>query len=314
MRIGRMLLVLGAVACLAGIVAADDFVDTFENYTLGKICGQAGPPGGWEEWEGSSGVCGDVVHHETETGVPANSGEQSFRIVGVPPDPNGDDTVQPFDIREGVWTFTIQTFAPNDATGAGWVIMLNQYPANLNWSFQVGFNADTNTVYDDDCGTPGPSTPLIRGEWVEYRVEIDLDQDVFNSFYGDFQLVKDGIWSDHVCSPGLPQIQALDLWAADTPAVPPWPPGTSGFYLDDASLEEVQPITGCEYTHKKNSKAKKGCNLCYKKGDTMMSGQACEKVKDCTPKKIKEKTYECLDPVGVGFCKKLKWKRSGCIE
>jgi len=74
------------------------------------------------------------------------------------------------------------------------------------------------------------------------------------------------------------------------------------------------PATGCEYTHKKNSKAKKGCNLCYKKGDTMMSGQACSKVKDCEPKVIKEKKYDCLDPVGVGFCKKLKWKRSACIE
>ena len=303
MRIGRMLVVLGAVACLAGFATADDFVDDFENYDLGKICGQPGPPGGWEEWTGGVNVCGDVTDDY------ANSGKQSLVIDGDGPDPSGDDTVHQFTIDEGVWTFTIQTFVPEDGKGLGWVILLNQYGATNNWSCQTHFNADTNTVYDDDCGTPGPSTPLIRGEWVEYRVEIDLDQDVFNSFYGDFQLVKDGIWSDHVCSPGLPQIRALDLYADEPPG------GTSGFYLDDASLKEVLGETGCEYTHKKDSKAKKGCNLCYKKGDTMMSGQACEKVKDCTPKKLKEKKYDCLDPEAPpeAYCKKLKAKRDSCI-
>jgi|GEM_PF-7045693 len=71
--------------------------------------------------------------------------------------------------------------------------------------------------------------------------------------------------------------------------------------------------TGCEYEVKKDSKAKKGCLKCYVKGDKIMSGDPCEKVKDCD-RKIKEKTYECLDPVGIGFCKKLKAKRSDCIE
>jgi len=73
------------------------------------------------------------------------------------------------------------------------------------------------------------------------------------------------------------------------------------------------PSTGCEYEVSKNSKAKKGCTLCYKKHDKFMSGEPCEKVKDCD-RKIKEKTYECLEPEDPGFCKKLKAKRSDCIE
>ena len=72
------------------------------------------------------------------------------------------------------------------------------------------------------------------------------------------------------------------------------------------------PATGCEYTQLKNSKAKKGCTLCYKKGDKIMSKQPCEKVKDCD-RKIKEKTYDCLEGE-IGFCKKLKAKRSACVE
>jgi len=70
--------------------------------------------------------------------------------------------------------------------------------------------------------------------------------------------------------------------------------------------------TGCEYEVKKDSKMKKGCTLCYKKGDKIMSKQPCEKVKDCD-RKIKEKTYDCLEGE-IGFCKKLKAKRSACIE
>jgi len=72
-------------------------------------------------------------------------------------------------------------------------------------------------------------------------------------------------------------------------------------------------VTGCEYEVKKNSKMKKGCTKCYEKGDKIMSGEPCEKVKDCD-RKIKEKTYECLEPEDPGFCKKLKAKRSDCIE
>jgi len=75
-----------------------------------------------------------------------------------------------------------------------------------------------------------------------------------------------------------------------------------------------EPI-GCMYMQKKNSKAKKGCTKCYKKGDIFPSGQTCQVLKDCV-KKIKQKKYDCLDPQAPpkAFCKKLKGNRVFCGE
>ncbi len=193
------------------------FTDDFESYPVGEICGM----GGWEEWSGSSGVCGLVTTEQ------ANSGTKSFKIIGNS-GAFGDDTVHQFDIRNGnAWTFSIMTFVPQNATGEAFIILLNQYPA-FDWSLQVHLNADTNLVVADfNIG----QTALIKGRWVEFRAEIDLPNDQVDYFYDGVEFVSDTTWRDGVNPGGQPWISALDLYAGE-----PSSGGTSGTYFDDVSL------------------------------------------------------------------------------
>ncbi|RJP30327.1 MAG: hypothetical protein C4547_16835 [Phycisphaerales bacterium] len=66
---------------------------------------------------------------------------------------------------------------------------------------------------------------------------------------------------------------------------------------------------GCQYTLKKDSKSKGGCETCPVKGDTISSGEACETKKDCAKKF--STTISCPGG-GPGICKKIKGKRSSC--
>lgn len=301
---------LAGVACLVGIAAGDEFVDTFEHYPLGpnrepvEICGLPGPPGGWEEWEGSVDVCGDVVHHEAETGVPAFSGKKSFRIIGREGGSTGlgDDTLHTFEIEGGRWVLSVQTFAPDDMTGEGFIVMLDQYPYPLYWCLQVHFNGDTNQVVSD---FGGESLPLIRERWAEFRAVIDLEKKLFDCFYDGVQFVFGQSWCGMI---GLPQIRCLDFYAGEPRGGPP--NGTTGLYFDDASLTSAG-LTGCTYRVKKNVKGKGGCNACPKQHEIVASGEACEKLKDCK-RKFKRKRFPCPDG-GPGICKKLKGNREKCI-
>ena len=55
------------------LLGGGEYEDDFESYPLGEICGQ----NGWEEWDGSSDVCGSVVDNESFDGF------QSLKIVGA---------------------------------------------------------------------------------------------------------------------------------------------------------------------------------------------------------------------------------------
>ncbi|RJP39522.1 MAG: hypothetical protein C4547_03555 [Phycisphaerales bacterium] len=68
---------------------------------------------------------------------------------------------------------------------------------------------------------------------------------------------------------------------------------------------------GCQYKLTVNSKAKKGCGVCPKKGDIIASGDPCEDIKDCA-KKLVIKKLDCPDG-GPGFCKKVKGKKDSCV-
>ncbi len=280
-------------AALMVSAAHADWSDDFESYGLGEICGQ----GGWEEWEGSVGVCGAVSDEE------ANSGDNSLKIVGaVGP---GDDTVQRFNESGGQWTFRIMTFVPNDAQGKASVILLNTYPVignNNNWSVVVELNADTGRVVRWSAFDIGA---LIKGRWVEFRVEIDIDADTFDIYYDD-QLLESGVsWRDAVAPGGQPNIQALDLYGAE-----PGAGGSTGTYFDDASLTAGLGGSNCQYKLKKNAKAKKGCSACPGKNDLYATEASCEDVKECE-KKLSIKQVPCPDG-GRGICKKIKGKRDSC--
>ncbi|MGE3107888.1 MAG: DapH/DapD/GlmU-related protein [Phycisphaerales bacterium] len=211
---------LAAIAGATGTAAAQ-VNDNFESYPLGPICGQ----GGWMEWFSSTDVCGAVSSEQ------AFSGSKSLKIVGSVGGSTGqgDDTVQVLDIDQGHWVVTVQTFVPTDATGRAFIVMLNSYPANLNWSLDLEFNANTNQVRDLDRPTD-PAVPLVRGQWVQVHLDIDLNNDRLNVWYGDQHLIVNKTWVDGASTDGEPTFQCLDFYA-DEPA--PAGQGTSGMYFDD---------------------------------------------------------------------------------
>jgi len=192
-----------AIALPATTAAAQDFSDDFESYPLGGGITQAEA---WEEWCGSAGV--DV----TVTDEFANSGTQSIRA-----DP-GDDVVHRVNATSGVWVLSVQTYVPSSSFGNTFVIALNTYPdadciGDFHWSLVVRLDADQDIVQAEFSG--GETTPLIRDEWVEVRVVIDLDNDTHDIFYGDTLFVDDRIWSEAWTAGGATEFRALDLFSND---------------------------------------------------------------------------------------------------
>ena len=191
--------------CGAGDEPLDD---DFESYDVGtNLCGQ----GGWDAWDGNAGVCAFVTDQQ------AASGTRSLRL-----DP-ANDMVYLFDLEGGQYTARAMTFVPEDAIGAGYFIMLNTYEhfGPYDWAVQLELNADFGFIEAQDAGFE--SATLVKGEWVELRIEIDLDADTADYFYNDEQFVFANQWSDG----GDKRIECIDLY---TPIM--------AFYYDDVSLTE----------------------------------------------------------------------------
>ncbi len=206
----------------------DEFRDGFDLYPAGLVCGHAG----WEAWVGSIDVCGSVVDDH------AFDSTHSLRIVGTPGGSTGrgDDTVHRFEIQGGHRILESQVFVPDTAAGTGWVVMLNTYPAPLNWSLDIRFDADLELV--SDLFDPPHAVPLAKGRWVRFVIDIDLDADRVNAWYDDQQFIFDKSWINGDTGGGQPRIQALDLYAGE-----PGAGGTTGMYFDAIS---IRPALPCE--------------------------------------------------------------------
>ncbi|MGH9381507.1 MAG: choice-of-anchor J domain-containing protein, partial [Thermoanaerobaculia bacterium] len=199
----------------------EEWSDDFDGYATGsQIHGQ----GGWKGW------LNDPAAGALVSDAQAQSAPNSVEIVGA------SDLVHEYvDSTSSQWTYTAWQFIPADFTGISYFILLNSYDdsgSGLNWSTQVNFNASTDTVVND--GASGGTLPLIRDQWVEIRVEIDLDADTQDFFYnGD--LLYSGTWTNEVSGGGQVNIGAVDLFAN----------GASPVYYDDLSLSAAGAPGGC---------------------------------------------------------------------
>lgn len=165
-------------------------LDNFDSYTPGSIHGQ----GGWEGWTGIGSVAGTV------TTAQAFSGSQSLQVVA------GNDTVRPFTgVAGGLWTLNLMQYVPSTSSGTSWVILMNSYPANLNWSLQMYADITAGQVrsYEDE----GASVALVTDQWVPIRFDINLTDNSVASYYND-TLLTTHAWQ----SGGINQLQALDLY------------------------------------------------------------------------------------------------------
>jgi len=196
--------------------------DDFESYDLGSVLtGQ----GGWDLWPG--GV--DAIVDDEQV----LSGSQSFLAPEAFTDMifrMRDGSGMPI-ATSGQWMLTTHVYMPSD-TGLGefFVILLNTYvdadPGSSNWSMQLRMDSLAGIV---ESQFDGSILPIILDEWVEVRAEIDLDNDLFDIYYGGELLAEDLVWTENVSGGGALQIDVLDLFSNG--AAPVW--------VDDVTLEAV---------------------------------------------------------------------------
>jgi hypothetical protein len=116
--------------------------------------------------------------------------------------------------------------------GSSYFIMLSYYVDGggqdvNNWSVQCRFDSDLEIVESEHDEV---SLPYILDQWVEIRVNIDLDGDWMEIYYGGDLLIEKK-WTAGVnnLDDGILNIGAVDLYAN----------GASSVFYDDISLEEV---------------------------------------------------------------------------
>ena len=194
-----------------------EWFDNFDAYaTDSALHGQ----GGWKGWFNDPAATGYARDEQ------ARSLPNSAEILGP------SDLVHEFSgYTDGIWYFTAWQYVPSDFSGESYFILLNQYDdagTNLNWSTQVKFDSALDLVVSE--GESTDTLPLIRGEWVEIRVEIDLFNDIQRFYYGD-DLLYQVTWTDGVSGDGILNIAAVDLFAN----------GASAVYYDDLSLRRSLP-------------------------------------------------------------------------
>jgi uncharacterized repeat protein (TIGR01451 family) len=187
--------------------------DDFDSYATGsQLHGQ----GGWKGWfndPGAGALTSDAQAHSTPN---------SAAILGA------SDLVREYSgYTSGKWVYTVWQFVPTNFNGQSYFILLNTYNeagSGLNWSVQVMFDSASNLV--TNTGASGGVRPLLKDQWVELKLEIDLDADT-QSFYYDGELLYSGTWTNEVSGGGALNIGAVDLFANSASIV----------YYDDLSLE-----------------------------------------------------------------------------
>jgi hypothetical protein len=178
--------------------------------------------GGWKGWANDPNAAAYT------TDAQARSAPASVDIVGPA------DLVHEYSgATSGQWVYTAWQYVPGDMTGLSYFILLNAYDdagVTNNWSTQVSFDGTNGTVISE---FEGAQLPLVTDQWVEFRVEINLDTDWQTIFY-DGQILSQKSWTEGVSGGGALNIAAVDLFAN----------GASSVYYDDMSL--VQAAGTCD--------------------------------------------------------------------
>ena len=188
--------------------------DNFDSYALGTDLHGVG---GWKGWDN------DPTWTAYVSNTQAQSTPHSVEIVG-----NSDLVHEYSGYTSGNYTFKTYVYIPTDFVGQSYFIMLSDYTdgagAANEWAIQLRFDSDLGIVeYEFD----GVQDVLILGQWIELRVEIDLDND-WHQFYYDGLLLHEKAWTagPNNQGTGFLKIAAVDLFAN----------GASPVYYDDFTL------------------------------------------------------------------------------
>jgi hypothetical protein len=197
--------------------------DDFSSYSLGQFLDGGPDDGGWKGWD-SDPTYGAYVVDVQELSVP-----HSVEIVG-----NSDLINEYSGYTSGQWTYTSWVYVPSDFSGNSYFMLLSDYEdyqgEGNKWQFVMRFDADNQIVESENDGN---SLILITDQWVEIRVDIDLDSDWFQLYYdGDLLVEREWTAGWNYAYDGYLKIDAVDLFAS----------GASAIYYDDMSLTGETPI------------------------------------------------------------------------
>jgi hypothetical protein len=212
--IRRLALLFGAVMVLSCLpaTAVADWGDDFDSYADGQLLYGVG---GWTGWNDDSTYAGVV------SSAYARSAPHSIEIAG------DTDAIHPMTgVDSGQWTFTSWMYIPSDLTSLTSFIVQNEYNHGgpYQWAIEIHFDPATDLVWDyfRDPGITQP-LPMVYDEWVQLRMEIDLDNDYVEQYYNG-QLLASGLWA---IRGGAVEFANLDLYAFLV---------ASPVYWDDISL------------------------------------------------------------------------------
>jgi hypothetical protein len=211
--IGLLFLLFGASATLC-VNAIGPWSDNFDSYTDGQLLDGTPDDGGWECWAANPAAYGTVT-------------SDNYRSAPFSVDINGaSDLIYRYGDTTGEWVYTAWQFIPEGQSGGNnggtYFIMQDVYTnggSDTHWAVQIQFD-NINDCVESEFDTENPTLPLIYGEWVEIRVEINFDSDWFK-FYYDNQLLIEKSWTSGLWNymDGTLCLATVDLWADDSSTV-----------------------------------------------------------------------------------------------
>jgi hypothetical protein len=195
--------------------ASAQWSDNFDSYANGTLLDNVG---GWTGWD-DIGVDAATVTDEQSRSSPHSA------MVG-----NGySDAVHPFTgYTSGAWVFTAHVYVPSGLDGITYFLLQNQYNHGgpYDWAVEIDMDPATGMakeVFRDPNGTM--TQPIAYDQWVEIRVEFDLDNNTGDVYYNG-SLIGSGTW-DAYSGSGILELGAVDLYA----------PHNARVFYDDITLE-----------------------------------------------------------------------------
>jgi hypothetical protein len=211
-RAAALLAVVALMALPAGVMA--DWSDNFDGYADGTKLDNIG---GWAGWDNVPAAAGTV------SSLQSLSAPHSISVSND----LGVDAVHPFSgYTSGAWTFTANQYIPSGLDSLTYFILNSQYNHGgpYQWAIEMHMDPSNGMVNEqirDDTGTM--ATPIVYDQWVEIRVDFDLDANTVDAYYNGVQIVT-GTWA--TASYPARNFENVDLYA----------PHNGTVYYDDLSL------------------------------------------------------------------------------
>jgi hypothetical protein len=227
----RLIKIAPALAMLmAAPFASAQWTDNLEAYAAGTaIEGQ----GGWHNWDtvlnGGNQPFNRVVG--TTGGVVPFQGTKMLSAVGDGMNPGAGNVLSdsvhelngPYNAGHGAFTFTLRQYVPASTVGRTYVIMMNTYADGggpYSWSFQCYADPVSANVHMDVNVASGMvingDQPLLFDQWVEYKLEIDLNANTAHCYYNGVEMWELTSWSTGVSGAGVQELVALDIYPGDS--------------------------------------------------------------------------------------------------